>query len=108
MANQRLDAWEREAGRRPDLSYAKRTKSDVALLWKPEAGEWNMWTCPNSFRDTEAQANLQIVEVDPTYEHGIQPPITLGQVHAQHRPTTAEDIDEAEDADTESSARGVV
>ena len=100
MANQRLDVWERKTGLLPDLSYAKRTKDDVALLWKPEAGEWNMWTCPNSLRDTEAQANLQIVEADPTYEHGSQPPITLGHVHAQNRPTTTEDIDETEDADT--------
>lgn len=99
MANQRLDMWERQTGLLPDLSYVKRTKDDVALLWKPEAGEWNMWTCPNSLRDTEAQANLQIVEADPTYEHGSQPPITLGHVHPQNRPTTTEDIDETEDAD---------
>ena len=107
MANQRLDAWERETGLRPDLSYAKRTRDDVPLLRKPEAGEWNMWTCPNSLRDTEAQANLQIVEVDPTYECGSQPPITLGQPQGQQRPVTAEDVDESEDADTGSSTRGV-
>ena len=36
MANRRLDAWDREAGLRPQLSYAARTSGDVALLTRPE------------------------------------------------------------------------
>ena len=101
MADQRLDAWDREAAVRPDLSYAKRTANDVALLWKPEAGDWDMWTCPNSLRDTEVQANLQIIEEDPTYESGSQPSITLGLVQGQDRPMVAsdEDITEAIESD---------
>ncbi|MCY4457155.1 MAG: DISARM system helicase DrmA [Acidimicrobiaceae bacterium] len=101
MADKRLDAWEREAAVRPDLSYAKRTADDVALLWKPEAGDWDMWTCPNSLRDAEVQANLQIVVDDPTYESGSQPPITLGSVRGVDRQTVAsdEDVDEAIEAD---------
>ena len=101
MANKRLDAWDREKALRPDLSYAKRTADDVPLLWKPEAGEWGMWTCPNSLRDTEVQANLQIVEVDPTYESGSQPAITLGLPTPDDRPSVAvdEDVDEAIAAD---------
>lgn len=101
MANKRLDAWDREAALRPDLSYAKRGPDDVALLWKPEAGEWDMWTCPNSLRDTEVQANLQIVETDPTYESGSQPPVTLGLPADAGRPETTddEDVDEAIDVD---------
>ena len=101
MANKRLDAWDREAALRPDLSYAKRTADDVELLWKPEAGDWDMWTCPNSLRDTEVQANLQIIEDDPTYESGSQPPITLGFPVDEGRPTVDddEDVDEAIEAD---------
>ena len=108
MANKRLDAWYREAALRPDLSYAKRTASDVALLWKPEAGDWDMWTCPNSLRDTEVQANLQIIEEDPTYESRTQPQITLGLPPSHGRPTVAgdEDVDEAiaaDEAETQAS-----
>ena len=101
MADKRLDAWEREAAVRPDLSYAKRTAEDVALLWKPEAGDWDMWTCPNSLRDAEVQANLQIIEEDPTYESGSQPPITLGVAPGHCRPTVAgdEDVGDAFEAD---------
>ena len=101
MADKRLDAWEREAAVRPDLSYAKRTAEDVALLWKPEAGDWDMWTCPNSLRDAEVQTNLQIIEEDPTYESGSQPPITLGLEAGRDRPTIAgdEDVAEAIEAD---------
>ena len=99
MANQRLDAWEREAALRPELSYTVRTADDVALLAKPEAGEWSMWTCPNSLRDTEVQANLQIVEKDPTYESGSQPEIRLTQPDGDDRPAIAgdEEVDEALD-----------
>ena len=103
MANQRLDAWHRETGLRPDLSYAKRTAEDVALLWKPEAGEWDLWTCPNSLRDTEVQANLQIIEEDPTYESGSQPGITLGLPSDLGRPTVGvaddEELGESVEAD---------
>ena len=110
MANKRLDAWDREAALRPDLSYAKRTAEDVALLWKPEAGDWDMWTCPNSLRDTEVQANLQIIEEDPTYESGSQPRFTLGLPPGHDRPTVAgdEDVDEAiaaDEAETQVSGR---
>ena len=94
MANKRLDAWHRETGLRPDLSYAKRTAEDVALLWKPEAGDWDLWTCPNSLRDTEVQANLQIIEEDPTYESGSQPGITLGLPPDLGRPTVGVAVDE--------------
>ena len=99
MANQRLDAWEREAALRPELSYTVRTADDVALLAKPEAGEWSMWTCPNSLRDTEVQANLQIVEKDPTYESDSQPEIRLTQPDGDDRPAIAgdEEVDEALD-----------
>ncbi len=96
MADKRLDAWEREAAVRPDLSYAKRTADDVALLWKPEAGDWDMWTCPNSLRDAEVQANLQIIVEDPTYESRSQPPFMLGSVPDHGRPTVADDEDIAE------------
>ena len=101
MANKRLDAWDRATALRPDLSYAKRTAQDVALLWKPEAGDWDMWTCPNSLRDTEVEANLQIIEEDPTYEAGSQPPIMLGLPSGPDRPAVAgdEDVDEAIAAD---------
>ena len=106
MANRRLDAWDREAALRPQLSYAERTAGDVALLTKPEAGDWDIWTCPNSLRDTEVQANLQILEEDPTYESGSHPDITLGQPGGDDRTATAEDeeVDEAVEAD-EAEAR---
>ena len=82
----------------------------MALLWKPEAGDWDMWTCPNSLRDTEVQANLQIIEEDPTYESGSQPQITLGLPPGDDRPTVAgdEDVDEAiaaDEAETQVSGR---
>ncbi len=101
MAKERLDAWEREIALRSQLSYAKRTANDVALLSKPEAGDWTEWTCPNSLRDTEVQSNLQIREKDPTYESGSQPAIVLGQPADHARVTTAEDeeADEAVQAD---------
>ena len=101
MANDRLDAWDREAALRPELSYAKRTAEDVALLDKPEAGDWDIWTCPNSLRDTEIQANLQIVEGDPTYESRSQPRIELGLPAETDRLPVVddEDIDEAIEAD---------
>ena len=111
MAEKRLDAWDRETALRPDLSYAKRGADDVPLLWKPEAGDWDMWTCPNSLRDTEVQANLQIVVEDPTYESGSQPRFTLGLPNETERPETAEDEDvdeaiEAEEAEAEAEASG--
>ena len=110
MANKRLDAWYRRTALQPDLSYADRTASDVALLWKPGAGDWGMWTCPNSLRDTEVQANLQIIETDPTYESRTQPPITLGLAPDDGRPTVAGDEDVAEaiaadEAETQISGR---
>ena len=105
MANHFLDAWERESALRPELSYARRTAGDVALLARPEAGDWSMWTCPNSLRDTEVQANLQIFEKDPTYESGSQPEIRLTQSGDDDRAAIASDeevhealaLDEAED-----------
>lgn len=111
MANERLDAWDREIGLRLELSYSKRTANDVALLFKPESGKWRIWTCPNSLRDTEVQANLQIVEEDPTYESGGHPTITLGQSGDDDRRATAEDEDvdeafEAEDAEARIAQRG--
>ena len=104
MAAQRLDAWEREAALRPELSYTVRTSNDVALLARPEAGDWNMWTCPNSLRDTEVQANLQIVETDPTYESSSQPEFRLAGAGNDDRTVIASDeevgeaieVDEAE------------
>ena len=101
MANQRLDAWERERALRPELSYALRTADDVALLARPEAGEWSMWTCPNSLRDTEVQANLQIIEKDPTYESGSQPEIRLTQPAGDDRPEIASDEEVHEAIDME-------
>lgn len=103
MANKRLDAWDRETGLRPDLSYAQRTADDVALLEKPEAGDWIMWTCPNSLRDTEVQANLQIVETDPTYESGGQPAFVLGLPNRDERPTVTDDEDIGEALDVEAA-----
>ena len=79
----------------------------MPLLWKPEAGDWDLWTCPNSLRDTEVQANLQIIDIDPTYESGSQPIFTLGlPPNGTDRPATADDedveqaieVDAAEDA----------
>lgn len=101
MAVKRLDAWDRETALRPDLSYAKRGADDVELLWKPEAGDWDIWTCPNSLRDTEVQANLQIIDVDPTYESGSQPSVMLGLPGDAGRPVTAddEDVEQAIDVD---------
>ena len=110
MANKRLDAWHREAALRPDLSYAMRTSGDVALLHKPEAGDWDIWTCPNSLRDTEVQANLQIIEQDPTYESGGHPDIILGQPAQHGRAATAgdeelQDAVDAEDAEARTASR---
>lgn len=65
--DRRLDDWEVEkinAG--PYLAYDKKSGDDVALLHKPEAGEWGQWTCPNSLRDTEENVNLLIDDHDPT------------------------------------------
>ena len=101
MANQRLDAWERERALRPELSYTLRTADDVALLARPEAGEWSMWTCPNSLRDTEVQANLQIIEKDPTYESGSQPEIRLTQPGGDDRTVIANDEEVQEAIDLE-------
>ena len=100
MANTRLDDWQRKTVLKPDLSYTKRTGADVALLVSPEAGDWGMWTCPNSLRDTEAQANIQIVEHDPTYEAG-QPDYITGPRTPTVRTVTAadEEIHEAVEAD---------
>ena len=101
MAEDRLDAWYRETALRPQLSYADRTSDDVALLCRPEAGDWDMWTCPNSLRDTEIQANLQIITDDPSYESGAHPEIILGQPAQTERTATADDeeIDDAVEAD---------
>ena len=101
MADQRLDAWERARALRTELSYTVRTADDVPLLARPEAGEWDMWTCPNSLRDTEVQANLQIVEQDPTYESGSQPEIRLAQRVSDDRTAIAsdEEVQEAIEAD---------
>ena len=101
MADDRLDAWYRETALRPQLSYTERTSGDVALLSRPEAGDWDIWTCPNSLRDTEVQANLQIITEDPSYEAGAHPEIVLGQPAGTERAATADDeeVDEAVEAD---------
>ena len=102
MADWRLDAWEQEAVRRPNLSYQQRGPDDVAFLSKPEAGDWTEWTCPNSLRDTEVQVNLQIDEQDPTYEAGDQPAVVIGLPEPSGlRAETAadEEIEEAIEAD---------
>lgn len=102
MANQRLDAWEQEARRRPNLSYQQRGPDDVGFLSKPEAGDWTEWTCPNSLRDTEVQVNLQIVVEDPTYEAGDQPVFVIGLAEpSRPRAETAADegVEEAIEAD---------
>lgn len=79
MAEDRLGDWGREKHLRPYLSYRARQKDDVPLLQSPESGEWTMWTCPNSLRDTESHINLKIQVEDPTYETLSQPEIVLGQ-----------------------------
>ena len=104
MANKRLDAWDRERALCQHLSYAKRGANDVPLLSKPEAGEWHMWTCPNSLRDTEAQTNLQITETDPTYESGSQPPIILGQPDSGRRLATVDDEDTQDAVEADEAA----
>ncbi len=110
MANDRLDAWHRQTALRPQLSYAERTADDVALLCRPEAGDWEMWTCPNSLRDTEVQANLQIITEDPGYESGAHPEIILGQPAHPERTSTAadeevEDAIEADEAEAQAARR---
>ena len=90
LADRRLDAWEQEALRRPNLSYQQRTADDVGFLSKPEAGDWTEWTCPNSLRDTEVQVNLQIIVEDPTYEAGDQPGFVIGQPEPESRRPQAE------------------
>ncbi|MYH72953.1 MAG: helicase [Acidimicrobiia bacterium] len=108
MANKRLDAWDREVALRPELSYTRRTADDVPLLDKPESGDWGIWTCPNSLRDTEVQVNLQIIEDDPTYQARNQPAIELGLAEPDEQVATAsdEEVDEAIEAD-EAEAQNV-
>ncbi len=96
MTEQRLDTWEKEKSLRPSLAYQARLKDEASLLQGPESGDWTMWTCPNSLRDTESQINLQIEIEDPTYESQSQPKFVLGQTEPDAdnpRVSVAEDDD---------------
>lgn len=104
--DRRLDEWEVEkVNVGPYLAYDKKGADDVPLLRKPEAGNWGIWTCPNSLRDTEANVNLLVDDHDPT--RGAQPDFepfpASDDAHGADLVETAEDEDvepevEAEEA----------
>lgn len=94
MADKRFGSWENHKKLYPQLSFEKHGGDNVALLTRPEAGDWGIWTCPNSMRDTEIQANLLIDDLDPTYESGDQPSFVVGSPDrgaGRERPVTAAD-----------------
>ena len=106
MTQQRLDEWEKEKRLRPSLSYDSRGQDNVPLLDRPESGDWTVWTCPRSLRNTEALINMQIFSEDPTYRSESQPIIILGQEEPQTnlaRTLTAEDEDPEDSLDVDPS-----
>ncbi len=52
------------------LSYERSGKDSVALLRKPEAEPWQLWTCPMSLRTTEPNVNLLMDDNDPVFGTG--------------------------------------
>ncbi len=65
------------------LAYRGGKDGTVRVLRDPESGRgWDMWTVPNSLRETEPEINLQVIPYDPTIADpttrvpGWQPPGT--------------------------------
>ncbi len=49
------------------LAYKGGKQGQVGVLRDPESGTgWDMWTVPNSLRETEPEINLQLLPYDPT------------------------------------------
>jgi hypothetical protein len=63
----RLDQWDAEAAKpHRRLGYRERRgQGDVyGLLREPGIGGWDVWTCPTSLRDVEAEIGLLLSEAD--------------------------------------------
>jgi hypothetical protein len=63
----RRDRWSKLQKRHGvTLAYARGRGDEIDLLQKPEAGPWTELTAPNSLREVEVGANLQLREDDPS------------------------------------------
>ena len=52
------------------LAYRGGKEGVVTVLHDPESGiGWDMWTVPNSLRETEPEINLQLLTFDPTIDN---------------------------------------
>ncbi len=52
------------------LAYRGGKEGVVTVLHNPESGiGWDMWTVPNSLRETEPEINLQLLTFDPTIDN---------------------------------------
>lgn len=69
--DRRLDALAQQQSKSGALlTYERSGKDAVALLRKPEAEAWQLWTCPMSMRSTEPGINLLLDDADPSFGTG--------------------------------------
>jgi hypothetical protein len=63
----RRDKWSKQQkAQGVTLAYARGRGDAIDLLKPPEAGPWTVFTVPNSLREVEVGANLQLREDDPS------------------------------------------
>jgi hypothetical protein len=99
----RRDKWSKQQ-KSPGvtLTYARGRGDAVDLLQAPEAGPWTDFTVPNSLREVEVGANLQLREDDPSDDPTApypDPPSATGEegvdLHGDQA-LAAEDADEVD------------
>jgi hypothetical protein len=104
LVKDRRDKWSKQQ-KSPGvtLTYARGRGDAVDLLQAPEAGPWTVFTVPNSLREVEVGANLQLREDDPSDDPDLpypDPPTPADEDEDEDEPDlTGERAPAAEDAD---------
>ena len=111
LVKARRDKWSKQQ-KAPGvtLAYARGRGDAVNLIQTPEAGPWTDFTVPNSLREVEVAANLQLREDDPSDDPAApfpDPPAAGGATNGGEPPSTdlhGDAAPAAEDADAEEIA----
>jgi len=108
LVKARRDKWSKQQ-KAPGvtLAYARGRGDAVNLIHSPEAGPWTEFTVPNSLREVEVAANLQLREDDPSDDPAApfpDPPTPAGAPDDASTDLHGDDAPAAEDADADEIA----
>jgi hypothetical protein len=101
LVKTRRDKWSKQQ-KAPGvtLAYARGRGDAVNLLQTPEAGPWTDFTVPNSLREVEVGANLQLREDDPSDDpHAPFPDPPTAAADGEETDLHGDEAQGAEDAD---------